>query len=129
MFKFCGSLFLSLTSLEQITIGQNGRVGNNSFRSSRCLFSEVILRCIRIKELLEQKLRGNTLQSSKRQGAKFEYITSVVLSSNLSSLLLILELLAYQVRLIEGKATFETAQQFVFTRAFIEEISGDSAKV
>ena len=74
-----------------------------------CLFSEVILRCIRIKELLEQKLRGNTLQSSKRQGAKFEYITSVVLSSNLSALLLLSKLLVNRVRSIEGKAAFETA--------------------
>ena len=109
MFKFCESSFLSLTSLKHITLGENGRVSNNSFRSSWCLFSEVILRCIRIVELLEQKLRDNTLESSKRQGAKFEYITSVVLSSNLSALLLLSKLLVNRVRLFEGKAAFETA--------------------
>ena len=67
------------------------------------------MRCIRIKELLEQKLRDNILQLSKRQGAKFEYITSVVLSSNLLALLLHSKLLINRVRLIEGKAAFETA--------------------
>ena len=67
------------------------------------------MRCIRIVELLEQKLRSNTLQSSKRQGAKFEYITSVVLLSNLSALLLLSKLLVNRVRLFEGKAAFETA--------------------
>ena len=49
------------------------------------------------------------MQSRERQGAKVEYITSVVLSSNLSALLLLSKLLVNQVRLIEGKAVFETA--------------------
>ena len=105
MFKFCESSVLRVTSLKEITLGENRRVSNYLFRSLWWLFSEVILRCIRIK----QKLKGNTLQSSKRQGAKFEYITSVVLSSNLSALLLLLKLLVNRVRLIEGKAAFETA--------------------
>ena len=103
MFKFCESSCLSLTSLKQITLGKNGRVSNNSFSSWWCLFREVILRCIKIKELLEQKLRGNTLQSSKRQGAKFEYITSVVLSSNLSALLLLSKMLVNRVRLFKAR--------------------------
>ena len=49
------------------------------------------------------------MQSSKREAAKFEYITSAVLSGNLSALLLPSKLLVNRVRLIEGKAAFETA--------------------
>ena len=49
------------------------------------------------------------MQSSKQQWAKFEYITSVLLSSNLSALLLLSKLLVNRVRLIEGKAAFKTA--------------------
>ena len=67
---------------------------------------------MRIQEFLERKLRRNTLQSSKQEGAKLKYITSLVLSSNrsaISILLLLSKLLVKRVRLIEGKATFETA--------------------